>query len=51
MFIQMILDKRKLKGANSNKAITIAAKHCKRVKLKIRLLITKTATERATVKP
>ena len=51
IFIQIILDKRKFKGANINNAITIAAKHCKRLKLKIKLLITNIATESATVKP
>ena len=51
MFIQSILDKRRFSGANTNNAITIAAKDCIRVTLKIKVPIKKVITESATVKP
>lgn len=51
ILIQIIRDKRKLKGAKSSKVIIIAAKHCKRVALKMSLLNKNTLIESATVIP
>lgn len=51
MFIQIILDKRKVKGVNSKETITIVIKLCKIVKPKNTFEIIKIATNKATANP
>ena len=51
MLIHKILPKRRFKGAKINKIIKIAAKHCRRDKLKISVETIKVTTEIATVIP
>ena len=51
MFIQIILDKRKVRGVNKKETTRIAIKLCKMVKPITILQITKTATNKATAIP